>query len=182
MSDEEVRSGNLPSTAGRPDMPADYGLVPPSEGEILPWAWAVERLEASRNYWVVTVRPDGRPHAMPVWGVWFDGAFYFGTGAKSRKGRNIAADPRAVVHLESGDEVVVLEGVMVEVTDDAEALRRFEEAFNPKYGFTPDSGEMDLVEMGAVAYRMVPRVAFGWMEASFPQNATRWVFGEGTPP
>ena len=179
MADADNREGNSQPMAGRPDVPADYGLASPSEGELLPWSWAEERLVASRNYWIVTVRPSGRSHAMPVWGAWFDGAFHFGTGAKSRKGRNIAADPRAAVHLESGDEVVVLEGVMAEVTDDAEVIRRFEEVFNPKYGFGPGSEAMDLVEMGAVVYRMAPRVAFGWTEATFPQNATRWVFGEG---
>ena len=162
---------------GRPDVPSDYGLASASEGEILPWSWAEERLTASRNYWVVTVRPDGRPHAMPVWGAWVDGAFNFGTGSDSRKGRNLSANPRAVVHLESGDEVVVLEGVMTEVTD-AAAIHRFEDAFNPKYGFEGNSGELDMAEMGAVMYCLTPRVAFGWTEANFPQNATRWVFGE----
>ena len=176
MTEQRDSSSELPA-AGRPDVPADYGLALASEGEILPWAWAEERLTASRNYWVVTVRPDGRPHAMPVWGAWVDGAFYFGTGTASRKGRNIVADPRAVVHLESGDEVVVLEGVMTEVTD-AEGIHSFEEAFNPKYGFNPDEGELDMAEMGAVVYSMAPRVAFGWTEANFPQNATRWVFGQ----
>ncbi len=178
MEQQGVPTNDSPPTASRPVMPESYGLASPEEGEILPWAWAEERLTASRNYWVVTARPDGRPHAMPVWGVWFDGAFHFGTGANSRKGRNISADPRATVHLESGDEVVVLEGVMTEVTGDAEAIRRFEETFNPKYGFNPGSEEMDLVNMGAVVYRMAPRVAFGWTEANFPQNATRWVFEE----
>lgn len=180
MADEPERTSGAPA-ASRPSVPSDYGIAPASEGEILPWAWAEERLAASRNYWVVTVCPDGRPHAMPVWGVWFDGAFHFGTGGDSRKGRNLAADPRATVHLESGDEVVVLEGVMSEVTNDAEVIRGFEEAFNPKYGFEPGSEEMDLVDMGAVVYRMAPRVAFGWTEANFPQNATRWVFEAEKP-
>ncbi len=162
--------------AGRPSMPESYGLSPATEGEILPWAWAEERLKQSRNYWIVTVRPDGRPHAMPVWGAWVDGVFYFGTGGDSRKSRNIAAEPRAVVHLESGDEVVVLEGVMEEVAADDEGMRRFEEEFNPKYGFGGDSEELDLADLGAVVFRMAPQVAFGWTEANFPQNATRWVF------
>lgn len=172
MTEAQGSSSLRPPAVGRPAMPGDYGLAPASGGEILPWGWAVQRLEASRNYWVATVRPDGRPHAMPVWGVWFAGAFYFGTGAKSRKARNLAADPRAVVHLESGDEVVVLEGIMAEVTDDAD-LDGIGDALTAKYEV-----EMDLAEMGAVVYRMAPQVAFGWTEESFPQTATRWVFGE----
>lgn len=175
MADKPDAIGGVPRT-GRPSMPESYGLAPASEGEILPWSWAEERLTQSRNYWVVTVRPDGRPHAMPVWGAWVDGAFYFGTGSDSRKGRNIAENPRAVVHLESGDDVVILEGVMEEVSGDADSVRRFEDGFNPKYGFEGDSEEMDLVELGAVIFRMSPQVAFGWTEANFPRNATRWVF------
>ena len=38
-------------------------------GELLPWAWALERLTRSHDYWVATSRPDGRPHVMPVWAV-----------------------------------------------------------------------------------------------------------------
>jgi nitroimidazol reductase NimA-like FMN-containing flavoprotein (pyridoxamine 5'-phosphate oxidase superfamily) len=76
----------------------------------LPWGWAEERLASSRNYWIATARAGGSPHAMPVWGVWIDDAVVFGTSARSRKGRNLTRDPRVVVHLESGDEVVVLEG------------------------------------------------------------------------
>ena len=177
MADEQRPDADVPA-AGRPAMPESYGLASAAEGEILPWSWAEERLRESRNYWVVTVRPDGRPHAMPVWGAWVDGAFYFGTGFDSVKGRNIAADPRATVHLESGDEVVVLEGVMEEVTN-PDGIRRFEEAFNTKYGFEVDSEELDMAQMGAVVYRMTPRVAFGWTEANFPRNATRWAFGKG---
>ena len=50
-----------------------YG-IPESEEGMLRWNWAAERLEQARNYWVSTSRPDGRPHAMPVWGIWLDDA------------------------------------------------------------------------------------------------------------
>ena len=57
--------------SSRPVMPAGYG-VPESDEGLLPWSWAVERLESARNYWFGTTRPDGRPHAMPAWAVWLD--------------------------------------------------------------------------------------------------------------
>ena len=58
-----------PSTS-RPHMPG-YGIAGPREGSgLLPWSWAVQRLTASHDYWLATVCPDGRPHVMPVWGVW----------------------------------------------------------------------------------------------------------------
>ena len=58
--------------SGRPHMPG-YGILGPDGGTgLLPWSWAEERLRDSRNYWLATVRPDGRPHVMPVWAVWDD--------------------------------------------------------------------------------------------------------------
>ena len=44
----------------------------------IPWDRAREWFEAdagiSPTHWLATVRPDGRPHVMPVWTVWVDGA------------------------------------------------------------------------------------------------------------
>ena len=63
-----------------PHMPG-YGVLPAEEGRgLLPFEWASERLVRSRSYWVSTVRPDGRPHLMPVWGVFVDDVFTFSTG------------------------------------------------------------------------------------------------------
>ena len=61
------------------------------------WSWAVERLTSSRNYFAATVRPDGRPHSMPVWGVWLDDAFWFNTGGESRKAKNLAANAHCIM-------------------------------------------------------------------------------------
>ena len=56
--------------ASRPFLPG-YGVLPSDEGSgLLPWEWAEERLTASEHYWCATVRPDGRPHLMPIWGLW----------------------------------------------------------------------------------------------------------------
>jgi hypothetical protein len=67
----------------------DYGISKSRTG-LLPWKWAVKKLSESREYWMVTVRPDGRPHAMIVWGLWVDGAFWFGTGSKTHGNRRCA--------------------------------------------------------------------------------------------
>src|SRR5690349_1562525 len=102
--------GNPPAPrAGRPMMPRTYGLAG-RRAALLPWAWARRRLERAHNYWLATTRPDGRPHAMPIWGVWLDETFLFSTARGSRKGRNLRRRPSAVVHLESGDQTVILEG------------------------------------------------------------------------
>jgi hypothetical protein len=131
---------------GRPDIPG-YGIHPDGEG-ILPWSFVDKRMSSARNYWVSTTRSDGRPHAAPVWGVWLDGAFYFGTGSASRKARNLAKSPNVVVHLESGDEVVIFEGGAEEVADPA----LLDAAFRAKYGI--DTGEVEGVVCGRTGRRL----------------------------
>ncbi len=154
---------------GRPRMPRSYGISKTTSGT-LGWDWAVERLEGARTYWICTTRPDGRPHVMPVWAVWLDGAVYFATGRTTRKARNLVADPRIAVHLESGDEVVILEGIAREASDDAE-LTELLERYQQKYGVEPP-----LRDPATTVYRLAPEVAFGWREKDFPTSATRWLF------
>ena len=109
-----------------------YGITTDTEG-MLPWSWAVERLAVAHNYWIATASEERGPHAMPVWGLWRDDAFVFSTGTESRKARNLAADPRIVVHLESGDEVVLLEGA----AEPAEATVEVIDEYDAKYAFRP---------------------------------------------
>jgi pyridoxamine 5'-phosphate oxidase-like protein len=151
----------------RPRFPASYGIHA-AEAGLIPWSWAVERLEPARNYWVATTRPDGRPHAMPVWGLWLDDTFYFSTSRHSRKARNLTANPEVVVHLESGDEAVIVEGAAGEVVDPT-LLARLGEAYSRKYeleiGFT--RGEL---------FAVSPRAAYAWQERDYPATATRFSF------
>lgn len=156
-----------PARPDRPQMPPGYGMRP--EGDHLPWSWAEERLVRSRSYWIATTRPDGRPHVMPVWGVWLDGAVVFGTDRGSRKARNLAANPAVVVHLESGDEAVIVEGVAEEVIDAAE-LQAADAAYKAKYNESLLSAPGDVI-----IYQVRPRVAFAWQESDF-FHATRWRF------
>jgi general stress protein 26 len=146
-----------------------YG-VPEGEEGMLTWSWAVERLDKARNYWVATTRPDGRPHSMPVWGLWLDDAFFFGSGRQSAKSRNLAANPAIVVHLESGDETVIVEGVAEQVLD-KELEQRVDEAYGAKYDFTPDSsGESD------PWFIVRPKRAYAWTESGYPGSATQFDF------
>jgi general stress protein 26 len=61
------------------------------------WSDIDRRLTDAPLYWIVTVRADGRPHAVPLCGVWRDGAFYFCTGDAEQKMRNLEHDPHVVV-------------------------------------------------------------------------------------
>lgn len=161
--------------AGRPYMPG-YGISPEDAG-LLPWSFVDERMTSARNYWISTIRPDGRPHAAPVWGVWLDGTFFFGTDTRSVKGRNLAANPEVVVHLESGDEVVILEGCVSVIAGAApDLLQRIASVYNDKYDFQPDPSSAD-----APFLALRPRVVFAWLEQDFPRTATRWTWPEVAP-
>ena len=142
---------------------------------MLPWSHVTERLERARNYWVGTVGANGQPHAVPVWGAWVDGRLYFGGGPRTM--RNIAANPAVVIHLESGDDVVILKGLVAVVTDRA-LLRHVGRVGAAKYGggAAPSEDAGDDGEGGADhrVYAMAPRAAYAWRD--FPKDATRWRF------
>ena len=171
VSDSAPAAPRPAPVAERPGLAAGYGIKPAEPEKMIPWSAVVERLVAARNYWVCTVRPDGRPHAAPIWGVWADDALWFGTDPASRKGRNLAENPELVVHLESGDDVVILEAT-VEVTDDPAAVRPVMVTYATKYGMPL----ADFEALTSAMYRLRPRVAFAWLEASFPDTATRFRF------
>lgn len=154
--------------AARPKFPDVYGIHADAEG-LLDWSWAEERLVSARNYWVTTVRPDGSPHAMPVWGLWHEAAFYFSSSPDSRKGRNLAANPAVTVNLESGDEVVVVEGTAGYERDE-DVLRRLGEDYSRKYSFDVSFAG------GRPLYVVRPRVVYAWVEQDFPETATRFTF------
>ena len=145
-----------------------------------PWS-DIERLLADAQlYWIITVRADGRPHAVPLVGVWHDGAFAFCTGADEQKQRNLDANPHVAVTTgsmgangwDSGKDIVV-EGIAGRVTD-AEALQALAEAWFAKYGddWKFEVRGQEFVELsdsgagtqgGAWVYRVAPDkvIAFG---------------------
>ena len=140
---------------GRPWMPG-YG-VPESVDGALPWSWASERLEKSRNYFLATTRPDGRPHLMPLWGVWMHDLFCFSTAITSIKSKNLLAEPRCAVTIEDGHNSVTVEGV-ARVTPLAE-VPGFIDAYTEKYG--PEGAGP--IGDGPI-WTMKPTVAFAFNE------------------
>jgi nitroimidazol reductase NimA-like FMN-containing flavoprotein (pyridoxamine 5'-phosphate oxidase superfamily) len=162
--------------SSRPYMPG-YGILDANGGRgLLPWAWAVERLTRARNYWIATTCPDGSPHCVPVWGVWLDddNAFYFSSGTQSRKARNLATNPNCVVCPEYGIQAVSLEGLAAKITDTA-TIRRFVEAYNPKYNW--DLKPETVLDMGPI-FAVRPRkvIAVDATPGEFQGSATRWLF------
>ncbi|NJN19718.1 MAG: pyridoxamine 5'-phosphate oxidase [Oscillochloris sp.] len=72
---------------------------------------AVERLEHDQFIWLATVRPDGRPHLVPLWYVWAAGRIYLCIQANSVKARNMQANPEVSLALDHGERPVLVEGV-----------------------------------------------------------------------
>src|SRR5688572_33119437 len=102
------------------------------QAEPVPWSATVGRLAAAQVAWIVTVRPDGRPHATPMVPVVDDGKVYFHTGSTEVKYANVQANPHVLVLVgdtawERGLDVAV-EGNAAPVTDDS-LLRRLAERY-----------------------------------------------------
>lgn len=119
-------------------------------------------MKSAKNYWVVAKRRGGRAYARPVWGVWLDGAFHFDSLSMDA---NLERDGRVEIHLESGDEVVIVEGHATRLTN-AALRKRFAAAYRRKYAEDPPEWN----------WTVRPRIAFGWTLARFGPSATRWTF------
>lgn len=153
---------NIPE-ADRPYIP-EYG-IPKSRKDLLSWSHVQERMANARNYWIATTNPDGKPHVIPVWATWADDALAFGGGAQTRWMRNLAHNSNVAVHLESGDDVIIFEGTVEQVTDaDHPLFPKLNAACQAKYQ----------MPQGVPFWLLHPRVVYAW--SSFPANATRWVF------
>lgn len=151
--------------ASRPYVPG-YG-IPTSAKGMLPWSFADERLRKAKAYWVCTVDRDGKPHAVPVWGAWVEGAVYFGGSPEVLWARNLAANPQIAVHLESGDEAVILEGRVDRITDPKHPLvARIADAYHAKYK----------MRHPPPFWELRPRKVFAWTLKSMFKDATRWQF------
>jgi general stress protein 26 len=168
-STTEQRSSADSVTVGLPQVPSLYGMKSPHK--FLSFSDAENRLIKSKNYWICTSRPDGRPHSIPVWGFWVDGRLYFGTARSSRKACNLAHNPAVSIHLESGDDVVILEGTAVEVDlDDKATVKKLDATSRAKYKMPM------MIVPESVVYSVRPRVILAWTEKDYPNNATRWEF------
>src|SRR5215813_2537127 len=166
MSPQKTSNKRKEPRTTRPHMP-NYGIEEKKTG-MLPWKWATDRLNKSKQYWIATTKPDGSPHVMVIWGLWIDDEFWFSTGQKSRKGRNLAENPHCVICSDNAEEAVIVEGV-AELFDEAAFMKKLYAAYKKKYKF-------DVSGMGEPFYRVRPRVAFGLFEKKFTQTATRWLF------
>jgi hypothetical protein len=111
---------------------------------------------------------------MLVWGIWWQDAFWFSTGPRTRKAKNLANNPRCVVAAEKADEAVIIEGTAEEITDRV-LWTQLVAVYNRKYG--GDVGPL-LESSGGSIFRVAPQTVFGQDEhaENFTEAVTRWTF------
>lgn len=158
--------------SSRPYMP---GYLAADAGGTMSWSWAEQRLITSSAYWVGTVRPDGRPHSSPVWGVWFDNCFWFSCDQTSIKARNIAINPAVVITNDDPWEQVVLEGRAERVTERDDVVR-YMNAERRKYAdrWNEQLYTVDFFAEGT--YKVTPWSVFALEERRFATSPTRFTF------
>jgi nitroimidazol reductase NimA-like FMN-containing flavoprotein (pyridoxamine 5'-phosphate oxidase superfamily) len=154
-------------TVDRPIAPDGYGVPETTEG-VMAWESVRERLAHAKNFWICTASLKGRPHATPLWGAWVDDSLYFDGALTTRWGRNLSANPYIEVHLESGNEVVIVEGMFSQTNDlTPEAFERVQASYKSRYeSYQPETREQ--------LYQVRPQKVLAWTK--FPTDMTRFKF------
>jgi Pyridoxamine 5'-phosphate oxidase len=138
------------------------------------WAEVSERLAAARTYWLDTTLPSGGPHAAPVWGVVIDGILYLYTVRSTVKARNLAADPRVVIHLESAEDVLIVRGTAEDLGPPAQ-VPAVVGALSAKYTRPEDLPYLPEADPGFdVVYAIRPQSAMAWRMSDYFATQRRW--------
>jgi hypothetical protein len=145
-------------------LPTGYG----TPQRMLEWDAVRGRLEDAQQYWLATTRPDGRPHVVPVDGLWRESRWYFGGHPDTVHQRNLRLDSEIVIHLADPIRAVIVEGQAEWVIPDAKAARELAAASKDKYGYAPPAAYR-----GGV-WALIPRRVLAW--DNLATDATRFVF------
>lgn len=143
----------------------------PAETDSLDWTWVQQQLETAGTYWVDTCSardPHRNPHPRPVWGIWHSQNLYLSVGSQVIA-RLLAADPVVTVHLESGTDVVIVEGTAVGPRTDLPLIERY----NAKYDW-----DYVVDEYGPLTH-VDPTVVLAWRSAGWAgrdgfESSGRW--------
>lgn len=155
----------------RPHFPEGYIVDPKS---LLTWDHVEKRLSESIHYWLCSVRPDGRPHAVPRWAVYMDGKIFYDGSPETRHARNIARNPNVVLHLEDGSDVVIAEGAAREVLNPPPELGiELAKVYAEKYADLGYSPEPDQWDNGGLFEFSIQKV-MAW--TVFNEDPTRFTF------
>jgi len=155
----------------RPKFPKGYVDSPTSE---VTWSYVQERLENSKNYWLASISPNQKPHVIPRWGVWVNNKFYYDGSPETRHAKNLQHNPQVTLHLENGDQAVILNGVSNPAgKPDPELAEQIAAAYRLKYtefGYSPAADQWNAGGL----YVFTPQTALAW--TIFFENPTKFVF------
>ena len=155
----------------RPKLPQGYADNPVS---YVDWEWVAAQMNDAKHYWLCSVRPDGRPHVVPRWGVFIDNKFYYDGSPETRHAQNIMTNSQVSLHLESGKQAVIMGGVSEPAgKPDPELAKKLAEAISGKYasdGYSPKPDQWD--EGGLFVF--TPRQCIAW--TVFYENPTKFIF------
>ena len=155
-----------------------YGAKP------LRWSRVLKQIGSNPpgTFWLATTRPDGRPHVAGVGALWVDGKIYFVSGARTRKSRNLASNPRCAFSVSLTGMDVVLEGTAVRVADRPTLLRLAKryaaQGWPARVSGTAFTAEYSAPSAGPPPWNLYvvrPRTVFG-VSSGDPPGATRWRF------
>lgn len=153
----------------RPQFPDGYLANPKS---YLPWSHVEKRLTEAKHYWLCTVRPNGHPHTVPKWAVYHQGKIYFDGSPETRHARNIALNQHVVVHLESGEDVVIVEGLAKPSGKPTRELAvQIAQAYSNKYADHGYAPQPDQWNDGGL-FEIELRVVLAWTQ--FTDDPTRF--------
>jgi PPOX class probable F420-dependent enzyme len=140
----------------------------------LTWTEVAERLAAARTYWLGTTMASGAPHAAPVWGAVTGQTLYLYSERSTVKARNLAADPRLVVHTESGEDVLIVRGTAEDVGAPS-AVPAVVAALAAKYTGPADRPYLpDADPDFDVVYAIRPQSAMTWRLVDYDASQRRW--------
>lgn len=147
---------------------------PPGYGtarRTMSWGEVRARLEAAPAYWLSTARPDGRPHVVPLDGIWLDDVWWYGGSPDTVHIRTVEANPHAVMHLPDPVQAVIVEGVVRRTSPPEDMARRMAGVANEKYAHY---GLRNDASTYASALGLFPTRVLAW--STFPADATRFEF------
>lgn len=136
------------------------------------WDECRERLTDAELYWLAVTRRDGRPHTVPIGGVWWQDRLWFNTAPTTIIARALGREPHMAVHLESGDDVLIVEGV-ARLAGGEELPDVVVKACTDKYGGDWDPNVPDYPWLW---FALAPRSAMTWSSSDIRNTAVRFDF------
>jgi hypothetical protein len=146
-------------------LPSGYGKATRQ----LAWSDVRAEIERAERYWIATTRPDGRPHVVPVDGIWLDDLWYYGGSEEAIHVQTVAANPNVVMHLEDAMKAVIVEGEVRQTKPTEPIAKRLAAASRTKYGYAPAVSDY---QKGVPT--LFPSRVLAW--TAFPEDVTRFRF------